>query len=430
MTRPLLTLVLTLVAAPSPAGVYYTGEALRDLPARWSGYLPDHRLLRAVGQTDPRGLAPTPPLRDAYADSVLKLEAAAKAGDLSADDAADLGALHLRLGQPARALAVLRPAARRHPDHFRLAANLGTAWQLSGDLGQAASALEEAVRLAPADLRAVEALHLRLVRGRAREAKKFSPDDLFGVRYVGASGGPEAGKLAVAEATKLPADALALVQRLALSLPNDGRLLWQLGELANAAGDVRTAANLLDGCVGEFALDGPDVRRRRELYRAAAEALDAAGKRDGGQAIAFRSARALQRSLDPARLPKVKPDGVNDLVWAVLAETEYGPRGKPVFLKYLDELDGRRVSVTGFMAPGAGGRGDDLADFALTENPVGCWFCDTPGPTRVLVVELAPGLTAEPTRQVVKITGTLKLNRTDPEQYPFTLTAAKLTAAD
>ena len=428
MTRALLLMLLA--ALPAQAGVYYSGESFRDFPARWAGYLPDHRLLRAVGVTDPRGLVPTPPLRDAYTDAALKLEAAAKAGPLSANEAADLGALHLRLGRPAKALAVLRPAARQHPEHFRLAANLGTAWQLNGDLGQSAAALEEAVRLAPANLRGVEALHLKLVQSRRREANKTALDDLFGVQYLGESAAPEAGKLAAAEAKKLPADALALVQQLGLALPNDGRLLWQLGELANAAGDVRTAANLLDGCVGEFALDGADVRRRRELYRTAAEALDTAGKAAAPTAVTFRSARALKRSLDPARLPKLKPDGVNDLVWAALAETEYGPRGKPAFLKYLDDLDGKRVSVTGFMAPGAGGRGDELADFILTENPVGCWFCETPGPTQVLVVELAPGLTAEPTRQVVKITGTLKLNRTDPEQYPFTLTGAKLSVAD
>ena len=428
MTRAVLMMLL--VGLPARAGVHYSGEAFRDFPARWAGYLPDHRLLRSLGITDPRGLTPTPPLRDAYADSVQKLEAAAKAGDLSADDAADLGALHLRLGQPAKALAVLRPAARRHPEHFRLAANLGTAWQFGGDLGQAIASLEEAVRLAPANLRAVEGLHLKLVQSRRREANKTALDDLFGVKYVGESGAPEAGKFAAAEARKLPADALALVQQLALALPNDGRLLWQLGELANAAGDVRAAANLLDGCVGEFALAGDDVRRRREVYRAAAEALDAANKSAEPGGVTFRAARALKRSLDPARLPKVKPDGVNGLVWAALTETEYGPRGKPTFLKYLDDLDGQRVSVTGYMAPGAGGRGDDLANFILTENPVGCWFCETPGPTQVLVVELAAGTTAEPTRQVVKITGVLKLNRVDPEQYPFTLADAKLTAAD
>ena len=428
MTRALLLVLI--IAVPARAGVHYSGEVFRDFPARWAGYLPDHRLLRAVGVTDPRGLAPTPPLRDAYADSVQKLEAAAKAGELNADDAADLGALHLRLGQPAKALAVLRPAARRHPEHFRLAANLGTAWQLNGDLGQAISALDEAVRLAPTNLRAVETLHLKLVQSRRREADKSALDDLFGVKFVGVSGAPEAGKLAAAEAKKLPADALALTQQLALALPNDGRLLWQLGELANASGDVRTAANLLDGCVGEFALAGDDVRRRRQLYRAAAEALDSANKTAEPKGVTFRSARALKRSLDPARLPKVKPDGVNGLVWAALTETEYGPRGNPTFLRYLDDLDGKRVSVTGFMAPGAGGRGDDLANFILTENPVGCWFCETPGPTQVLVIDLAAGLTAEPTRQVVKVTGTLKLNRTDPEQYPFTLVNAKLSAAD
>ena len=52
-------------------------------------------------------------------------------------------------------------------------------------------------------------------------------------------------------------DAAAVVQQLALWLPADGRLLWQLGEIANATGDVRTAANILDGCVTEFAMKSP-----------------------------------------------------------------------------------------------------------------------------------------------------------------------------
>ena len=173
--------LLTLFALTTPvrAGLYYSGEELRPLPARWSGYLPDHRLLRTVGMTDPRGLIPTPPLRDAYADSALKLEAAAKSGPLTADQAADLGALNLRLGRFDKALGVLQPAVRRHPEHFRLAANLGTAWQVNGDLPQAVTALEEAVRLAPAELRSTEALHLKLVRGRAADPKATGLDALF-----------------------------------------------------------------------------------------------------------------------------------------------------------------------------------------------------------------------------------------------------------
>lgn len=431
MTRTLLATLLLLTAGlTAPAGVHYSGETYRELPAQWRGYLPDHRLLRVVGIDNPA--VGMPPLKEAYLDAARQLEAAAKARALSADEAADLGALHLRLGQPAKALAVLRPAARQHPEHFRLAANLGTAWQLTGDAAQAAIALEEAVRLAPAKLRDVEKLHLRLVQRRpAERGRAATLDDLFGVNYVGESGRPEPGRVAAEETKKLPADAVALVQRLALSLPNDGRLLWQLGELANATGDVRTAANVLDGCVGEFALNGEEVRRRREVYRAAVEALEKAEKHvEAKSTVTFKSARALQRSLDPARLPAVRPTGVNELAWVAVTETEIGPRGKATFLKYLDDLDGRRVSVTGFIAPGAAARADELTSFLLTENPIGCWFCETPGPTQVLIVELAGGATVEPSRQVTKVIGTLKLNRTDPEQYPFTLVDAKVGVAD
>ena len=62
-----------------------------------------------------------------------------------------------------------------------------------------------------------------------------------------------------AERKKLPANAVAVVQQLALWLPADGRLLWQLGELANVHGDVRTAAAILEGCVTELALGAVEL---------------------------------------------------------------------------------------------------------------------------------------------------------------------------
>ena len=43
--------------------------------------------------------------------------------------------------------------------HFRIAANLGTAWQLQGDLQQAALALQQAVLLAPGKMQAAEQYH-------------------------------------------------------------------------------------------------------------------------------------------------------------------------------------------------------------------------------------------------------------------------------
>ncbi len=431
--RPLLALLLLLApSAPALAGLHYSGESFRDLPARWGGFLPDHRALRAVAAPQLAGRAPTP-LRDAEADAALKLEAAARSRPLSADEAADLGALYVRLGQPQKALGVLRPAARQHPTHFRLAANLGTAWQLAGDLEQAAAALDDALQLAPPRWREAEGYHLKLVRLRLKEGKSAkdaaAPDDLFGVRFVGESGKPEPGRIAAAQRKKLPADAVAVAQQLALWLPADGRLLWLLGELANASGDVRTAANILDGCVTEFGMASPDLRARRQLYRAAADELDRKQEHQKAAGTEFKSSRALARSLDPSRLPAIRPDGVNPLPWAVVGETEIGPRGKPSFLDYADKLDGKRVSVAGFMTP-AGNATAELTGFLLTENPVGCWFCETPGPSQVITVELADGVTAEFARTALKVTGTLKLNRTDPERFPFTLTDARVGPAD
>ena len=379
-------IIVLAAASRAPAGLHISTESFRDLPSDWHGFLPDHRALRSVA--DPTATAS--PLRDTYADAASKLESLARTRPLTADESADLGGLLIRLGEPAKAVAVLRSAARQHPDHFRTSANLGTAWQLVGDLDQAAVALEDAVRLAPASQKPAEELHLKLVRQR-----KVASNQLLDVL----------------------ADRLADVQRLALWLPADGTVLWQLGELAHDLGDDRTAANILDGCVIEFGMRSDLLQKHRQAYRAAADAAEKTGHRAGG--ISFKSSRPLARSFDPARLPAVRPDGVNPLPWPVLTETEVGRGFKPQFLRYVESLDGKRVTVAGYPAPGGTG-------FLLTEYPVGCWFCDTPGPTRVVAVE---GATL-PGRAAVKVTGTFRLNRTDPEQYLFTITDATVGAAD
>ena len=50
------------------------------------------------------------------------------------------------------------------------------------------------------------------------------------------------GVLAKEERAKLPTNAIAPTQQLALWLPADGRLLWQLGELAAVYGDYPDVA--------------------------------------------------------------------------------------------------------------------------------------------------------------------------------------------
>jgi tetratricopeptide (TPR) repeat protein len=424
-------LAAALTALPLSAGVYYSGEQYAELPSRPAGFLVDQRALRAAGVARPDGLPA--PLRDDYLASAERLEKLAARRALTADEAADLGALFIRLGKPDRALDVLVPAARRAPTHFRLAANLGSAFQSDGALERAAAQLEEAVRLAPPALKPFERAHVRLVKLRLKEGKAAAAptavDDLFGVKYVGDSGAPAAGKMAAAERAKLPADALAVVQQLALWMPADGRLLWQFGELCNAHGDVRAAAAALDGCVTEFALAAPDLRARRTLYRAAADEL---AKQPGHEqhrgALKVKSSRPLVRAFDEAVLPDVAADRTNALPWPVLAATAVSARGVPTFAKYLEKLDGKTVALTGFMQPVK----DELAaaSFLLLEYPVGCWFCEMPDPTGLLSVELAAGKTVEHRRGLVKVTGKLVLNRDNPEGYLFELKDARVGAPD
>ena len=151
-------------------------------------------------------------------------------------------------------------------------ANLGTAWQLQGDLEQAAACLREAVKLAPGKYQGAEELQLRLVEGRRKSKNPDALDDLFGIHFTDSKGQYVPGRLAPGSLKKLPADALAQVQLLALWLPADVRLLWLLGEMANVQGDLKTAAAIFDGCLTEFNSRSPELRQHRQLTRAAVDA--------------------------------------------------------------------------------------------------------------------------------------------------------------
>jgi hypothetical protein len=432
-----VTLLVLGLGSPSRAGLYYSGEPVAELPSQWRGFLLDHRALRNVA-LKPRPGATPGPLRARYEAAAAQLEKAAQTRRLSADERADLGALYVRLGDVNRAVQTLREAHREYASHFRIVANLGTAWQLSGDLDQAAAVLQQAVRLAPGKLQKAEECQLRLVRLRQRQPRDAQDlDDLFGVRYVGDDGQYAPGRLAAAERRKLPSEAVALAQQLALWLPADGRLLWQLAELANAHGDVRTAAAILDGCVTEFGLHATELRRHRQVTRAAADELaktgapaaDVKAAHEGhAGGVRPRSQRPLLSQTDLAALPLISATEVNLLPWAVLADTTVDRHSRPTFAKYLKELDGKRLSLTGYMQPLS--EDLDLTSFMLIEYPVGCWFCEMPEITGIVLVELPADKTTPFTRGAVKVIGRLKLNATDPENFLYTLSEAKVAAAE
>jgi tetratricopeptide (TPR) repeat protein len=434
--QPVLAVVLLLAnAVVAQAGLYYSGEQIADLPSQWRGYLLDQRTLRniAIKPTEKR---PAGPDRLRYEKALKELERIAKDRPFTADELADQGAILVRLGETAGAVEILRGAQRRYPNHFRIAANLGTAYQMQGEYESAISALEEAVRLAPGKYQKVEEAHLRLVRLRHKEPKGSQDlDDIFKIAFVGENGKYEPGKLAAGELKKLPSDAAAIVQQLALWLPADGRLLWQLAELAGAFGDVRTAASIMDGCVSEFGMRSAELRQHRQANRTLADEL--AKKQDEGAKAAHeshvgglkaRSSRPLANKLDTTGLPPISATGVNALPWSVLNDTTLGRKFNPTFPQYLRELDGKQVTLTGFMQP----LGEDLelSSFLLIEYPVGCWYCEMPAATGIVYVELPPEKTIGYGRTAVKIEGKLTLNSNDPENFLYTISKAKVTKAE
>jgi hypothetical protein len=429
---PLGFLLCLALAVEARAGLYYSGEPTAELPSQWRGFLLDQRTLRNIA-VKPGAAQPANPARQHHLDESAKLESKAKREPLSADDLADLGALYVRLGEPARAIELLRPAQREHPTHFRIVANLGTAWQLSGDLRQAEACLEQSARLAPGQWQRAEEYHLKLVRMRLRNQGASGLDDLFGVRFVSDDGRYEPGKLARAEKKKLPAHAVAVAQQLALWLPADGPLLWQLAELANAYGGVRAAAGMMDGCVTQFGLQSPELRAHRRILRdAVGDSAPVAGAKAEHEGhvdrLPARSRRPLLTRLDQTPLPPIDAKGVNALPWTVLADTATDRKFRPTFPRYLKELEGKRVTMIGFMQPLV--EELELSSFLVIENPVGCWYCEMPEITGMIFVELPAGKTAGFTRGQVRITGRLTLNATDPEQFLFSLQDARVADVD
>jgi hypothetical protein len=110
--------------------------------------------------------------------------------------------------------------------------------------------------------RRVEYLTLELMEKRKRDRQKGRAgpdgfggfgradeklDDLFpGVRYIGPGGKYRAGEMDSRMRDKLSPDALAVVEQILFSMPNDLHLQWQLAELFNAEGEVWRAHHLLN----------------------------------------------------------------------------------------------------------------------------------------------------------------------------------------
>jgi tetratricopeptide (TPR) repeat protein len=208
-------------------------------------------------------------------------------GTMSPNDLAELGMIQWRLRDADAALTALRLAEARDPRNFWVMSNLGAVYLATGQLRETAPYLDTARSFFPDPWPVVPAagawfreaeryqaalLRLRIAEGADRPGRRVASNDvdaLFPVRFVGPTGMFEAGKLADDQRTKLPADAIPVVQQLMLWFPDDTRLLWLLGELYNAQGDLTSADAAFELCVWSRHYESPALREHRRLVKAA-----------------------------------------------------------------------------------------------------------------------------------------------------------------
>ena len=377
--RPLVTAALLLLALPAPAALHLPMEVLEPLPASWRGVMLDLQALRLAGNS----ASGESGLRPAYLRALARLE---KAASSSADDEANRGGLLLRLGRPEQALAILRGANARHPDHPRVMAHLATAMSALNDHAGAEAVLLAARRSVPAGWRIVESSHLALARHRKGGGTMPFPIT----------------------------DAVAL-QELMLSFPADGRLMADASVVALTGGDQQAAVRLLEIATGELGVRDPGVlRKRAELLSGRHPA-----HREPAKARSYRPLAPLAVDVD---LPPAE-DGIQPLPWTVPGASRPGARGYQ-FPEALKSINGKRVRMVGY--------GQFLGDepgeapFLLVEQPFGCWWCERPDLSGQVLVDLAEGEVLVPTRRQLTLEGLLELNATDPERHPIQIRDAKI----
>jgi hypothetical protein len=208
--------------------------------------------------------------------------------------AADL----IRAGRAGEAVNLLRPRTRDRVPDFAALMNLAHGHASRGEWedairahGQALFDAEPPSQLPGATpeqtrwlLRVERDYYRRWLQLRQREAAAREPTEeqdvypLFPaadgqpVRFVNDQGVYEPGKLAAAEKAKLPPDAIAIVQQMLLWSPDDTRMLWLLGELYAAKGEVLPADDVFDQCTwGRGFTNRKKLMDHRHVVRVAAD---------------------------------------------------------------------------------------------------------------------------------------------------------------
>jgi hypothetical protein len=122
--------------------------------------------------------------------------------------------------------------------------------------------------------------------------------------------------------------------------------------------------------------------------------------------------------------------GFPSLVWPKLYDVQFvkasdkqGEYDKPVFSAAAKSLQGKNISLPGYIVPFESGLKN--AHLMLSSLPLNaCFFCGVGGPETVVEVFLKKEITY--TEKPVEIQGTLRLNDKDPDKMMYILENAEL----
>lgn len=127
---------------------------------------------------------------------------------------------------------------------------------------------------------------------------------------------------------------------------------------------------------------------------------------------------------------KVVYNGYPSLVWPKLYSVQYvqskdalGEFEKPIFSNEVKALEGKVVSLPGYIVPFTSGI-VKTNQFILTSLPLNaCFFCGVGGPETVVEIILKNPIPY--TEKLVEIKGTLRLNSTNPDKMIYRLEQAE-----
>lgn len=129
-------------------------------------------------------------------------------------------------------------------------------------------------------------------------------------------------------------------------------------------------------------------------------------------------------------------DGNLELSWSILAQVEFDEKYSeevqayvpyPNFAPIVKALDGKEISIQGYLIPVDESGGTDESILVLSANPFSsCFFCGAAGPESVMDIMLKEKIKGIKTDKIATFKGRLKLNDSDLYYLNYILEDATL----